>query len=372
MALTAAATLCAQTRAAETAPSVERSPVNGGQLRLDSSLAAPLPGGAACCPDYWIVSSRRCRQTGRPSCPAGDLDYYHVDAAWRMLPGDGGAFQQWFVPGVPVCVIVHGSFTDWDDAIEGSAAMYRWVRSAAPEQPLQVVFFTWPSDSPPFLLLPQFNIGILGRRAGFNGFYLSWVLDRIPPGQRVCLFGHSHGARVVSAALHLRGGGSVLDMWLWPQPQESRTYRVVLAAAAMDRDWLAPGDRYGHAACLIESLVNVKNRNDLALRIYPFRRPLSNVALGSDGFSPRDVLALRMLGREVFEFDVTWLLNSGHLWENYSRRPEIARSLVPWLYSTERSAGGESSLRSSKAARCASEGHRQYQAPNHLAGASGY
>jgi hypothetical protein len=290
-------------------------------------------GGSPAAPDYWLVSTRRCAQAGQPACPGGTYDYFHVGPDRRPRFVNEAAFRAWLVPGVPVCVVVHGSFTNWIDAVEGGARVYQWIRAAAPERPLQIVFFTWPSDQADLCLLPQITVGVLGVRAEFNGMYLAEFLSRIPPTQPVSLFGHSHGARVVMAALDLRAGGPVQGRRLW-MPGDARTFRVVLAAAAIDQHWLSPGGRYDCAMARVERLINLRNRNDIALAFYPLRRVFSGLSLGRSGFRPLDRLRFSQLGWSVAELDLTSLLDTGHLWDNYYRRPEIARAIVPYLYFT--------------------------------------
>ncbi|HUG93305.1 MAG TPA: alpha/beta hydrolase [Planctomycetaceae bacterium] len=312
----------------------------GGRSGTPSYNAEPRPltqsiGGSVEAPDYWIVSTRRCSQEGRPHCPAGTYDYFHVGPGGRPQFLDEPSFQAWLTPGVPVCVVVHGSFTNWSDAVEGSARMSEWIRSAAPDRPLHVVFFTWPSEGDEWWLLPPVNVGVLGRRAEFNGFYLADLISRIPPAHPVSLFGHSHGARVVTSAVHLKAGGLVQGQRLSHAEALGRRYRVVLAAAAVDQHWLSPGGRYACAMARVERLVNLRNRNDIALAVYPLRRVLSGLPLGRSGFRPIDRAQFRRLGLAVAELDVTGLLDTGHLWDNYYRRPEIARSIAPYLYFTD-------------------------------------
>jgi hypothetical protein len=116
-------------------------PVSAQQLPSPDSGTPDPPfhpiGGSADAPDYCIVSSRRCTQAGRPFCPGG-LDYFHVGSGGHPQPLNEPGFQAWLAPGVPVCIVVHGSFTNWNDAVYGSRRMYEWIRAAAPE------VSTWP------------------------------------------------------------------------------------------------------------------------------------------------------------------------------------------------------------------------------------
>jgi hypothetical protein len=211
---------------------------------------------------------------------------------------------------------------------------WRWLRAAAPDLPLQFIFYTWPSEGY-MSLLPATDLGILGRRGGFNGIYLAQLIAELPPDTPICLIGHSHGARAVASALHLLGGGDFQGYRSAGAFTDRRPIRAVFAAAAMDHHWLVPGQRYGQALFRAESVLNLRNQADFALRLYPFRRPFSNQALGRVGLSSKD---RRLLGPYQFrmtELDVTALLGDAHFWPTYYSRPEIARAIVPWVYFTD-------------------------------------
>ena len=281
--------------------------------------------------DYWVVGTHRCSQRDVAACTAENFQYWHMGADGRIRRFSVDAFRKWLQPAVPVCIVVHGSYTSTATLIDESGEMYRWIRSAAPERPLQVVFFSWPSG-PPTLVLFQLDIGILGRRASLNGFYLADFVCKLPPDSPVSFFGHSHGARTVAATLHLLAGGEVLKRRLRRCPDQKQPMRAVLSAAAIDRHWLNPGGRFGRALFCVDRLVYLRNREDPALAAYPARRPFSNRALGEAGL---DGVAWQMLGQQaqkVSEIDVTALIGPGHYWNYYFERPQIARAIVPVLY----------------------------------------
>jgi hypothetical protein len=85
--------------------------------------------------------------------------------------------------------------------------------------------------------------------------------------------------------MHLLGGGRVEGRTLCRKPKyHGHRLRAVLAAAAVDHHWLNPGKRYDRALCPLEALVNLRNRLDPALWIYPLRRPFGHLALSHSGF----------------------------------------------------------------------------------------
>jgi hypothetical protein len=242
--------------------------------------------------------------------------------------------------------VVHGSFVEADmlsevltgvspkDAeslISDNLSMYRWIRDVAPDRPMNVVFYAWPSDAP-ITYVPHADVAILGRRSSFNALYLADLIASISEDHPVCLVGHSHGARMVAAALHLLAGGEVQGHQLCHAPPHSPRIRTVLLAGALDHHWLVPGQRFGRALYRTEALVNVFNDHDLILNAYPFRRPFSHRALGESGITNRDRRALGGMNARLAEMDVTHLIGHGHLWRHYCDRPEIAFALRPYFY----------------------------------------
>jgi hypothetical protein len=298
-----------------------------------AALGAPAAGGTYCRFDYWLVSARHCPNHGRSCRPGCEFEYFHSSPENCLHRSDERSFLSTLQPGVPVCIMVHGSFVDWPHIQHESHQTYCWLRAAAPHRPLHVVFYTWPSEGC-ITMLPHADVAILGRRAEHHGLHLARLISRLPAGHPVCLLGHSHGARLAAAALHLLGGGPVQGYRLAWQPNPGRRIRAVFAAAALDHHWLNPGERYGRALCQVEWLLNLRNRRDLPLAAYPLRKPFSHRALARAGFTRRDVARLGWQRAKIAQIDVTPLIGTGHMWPNYYRRPEIAAAIVPFVYFT--------------------------------------
>ncbi|MGH7127452.1 MAG: hypothetical protein ACREIV_02710 [Planctomycetaceae bacterium] len=273
---------------------------------------------------YWVVSSRRCRQLSNE--PAADcrLDFFFAPPHCPPQRCDEQAFLRSLDPSVPVCFIVHGSNFTLGDVSAVARPLAGWLRPAI-AQPMQFVFFAWPSD------VPLFSVNASGHRASYNAVFLAQLVARLPAGQPVCFHGHSHGARLCCAALHLLAGGEVMGYRFHPAPPTRRRYRAVLVAAAVDHHWLNPGERFGRAVPICEYLVNVRNREDFALRLYPFRRPCSGQALGRVGLTPHDRARLGLHGGRVGELDVTAVIGDSHGWGDYVRHPGIAQAIGPAL-----------------------------------------
>jgi hypothetical protein len=298
---------------------------------VPQSPAPSLPPAPVCVDEFWIASSWRCRQHRPHCCAGGDLEFYRLAGCGSAQPLNREAFHASLQPGAPVCVVAHGSFTNWQGLCDECAPVFRWLRSPAPHRPLHVIFYTWPSNGP-ITFEPHVDVAILGSRASFNSVYLGDLIARIPPGHPICVVGHSHGARMAAAGLHLLGGGQIDGVRLTYLPPPDQRIRGVLIAAAMDHHWLDPGERFELALCRTECLLNFRNDHDIALQFYPWRRVFSRRALGERGLSRRDRYKLGPLGGKVAEIDVTDLVQHGHMWNNYYTRPELAAAMAPYVF----------------------------------------
>ncbi len=304
--------------------------VPDGQVSETFDSGSVFPAGPPC---YWIASSRRLPQ--QPSeCRAWHLDYFQQTHDGSVQATSLSTLVAQMVPGAPICIFIHGSFVDVEWHRREARATYPWIRCAAPHLPLNVIFYTWPSDAQR-TYIPQVDVNQRGRWAANNAFYLADLIAQLPPGTPVCLVGHSHGCRSVAATLHLIGGGSIANYSYPSTSGLQRRYRAVLAAAAIDRHWLNPGERYGCALFPTEGLVNLVNRTDWALHFYPLRQFFSRKALATTGFTRTDRLRLGDLNPKAFDLDVTALIGCGHYWPNYIEHPELAAALVPYVYFPE-------------------------------------
>ncbi len=322
-------------------PAPESSPTPVEVQKVPSS--DPAHGdivGSECPETHWLVSVRHCEQC-RQCARCCDLDFFRADWQCCTSRSTQAEFSTGLRPGVPVCIVVHGSYVTRETVKEDCERTFHWLRDAAPHLPLHVVFFTWPSEGP-FSLdagnaltspVPGLDVAILGRRAEMNGARLARLINVIPKENPISLVGHSHGARVVASALHLLGGGQLQDIAV-PRSEPHRL-RTVLAAAAIDHDWLNSRQRYGQAMCSTECLLNMQTRHDWALWFYPLRRPFSSRSLGRVGFTGRDLQALGGRESRVAQVDVSDFIGTGHIWPHYYNSPEIARAMLPYVYFAE-------------------------------------
>ncbi len=306
-------------------------------LRGPAPIAATAAGTGV---KYWIVSTRCCKQSHDKCGVSCRFVCHAVTEDCQCLPV---CFEQVIagqIPGAPTCVMVHGSFTRMKDVWEDSECTYRWLRAPCPQVPLNFIYFTWPSEGP-FALVPHkplstpipcFDFGILGRRAELNGFYLADLMGSLSGPTTVSLIGHSLGTRAIASGLHLLGGGTVHGQTRWNPADCGHRIRVIMAAAAIEHDWLNPGDRYGCALNRAECLLNLRNECDMALALYPLRRPFSGRALARSGFTAKDQSKLGDHVLQVSELDVTSIIGRGHGWPSYCRQPGISAAVSPYIF----------------------------------------
>jgi hypothetical protein len=306
-------------------------------------LPVPPSDSAGCAtvnrpsPDYWIISSRRCPQSGTPRCNVAQFDYFRVTAAGRPSASNFAEYKQQLDPKVPICMVVHGSYSSWQSLVDESAIANNWLRNTAGNRPLRVVFYTWPSEAIT-MILPAIDVAIFGRRVSFNGFYLSQLIQQTPDGSKIRFFAHSHGSRVVASALHLLDGGQLQNYQLRVPGRGNRRLRPIFVAAAIDHHWLNPGERFGRALNQVDNGLVFYNQNDLALTIYPLRRLFSHRPLGLVGFDRKDRQLQHGRVNKLAEVDVTPLVETGHFWVHYFNQPRIAAAMKPYLFFDQNSA----------------------------------
>lgn len=329
--------LQAEDQSPENVPPVPVSPETAPLLTLPlvpptSDLSEAVVTEPVACPaGYWIVSTWHSPQTFDNGplqfCP--EVKRFDEGAGIRLSGID--ELAQSLIPGVPVCIVVHGSFMDSPSVYPESCDTWKWLRAGSCGLPFQMIYFSWPSDRP-ISAMASVDVAVLGKRASRNGFYLTSLINKLPPECPLCLVGHSHGTRVISSSLHLMAGGDVEGHRHSQPGHAGRRIRAVFAASAIDHDWLNPGERYDRAVCMTECLLNLHNHRDPALKIYPLRRIGSSRALGCTGFTEKDQRELGDFRRRVSNWDVSEIIGIGHLWPNYVKRPSLASRLRNYLY----------------------------------------
>jgi len=171
-------------------------------------------------------------------------------------------------------------------------------------------------------------------RADSDAWYLGWLLNRMNPDVKVGLAGYSFGARVVTGAMHLLGGGELCGMRLaggaagLPSADTAsrRVVRGVLLAAAEDSRWLDAGAPNGQAIPLADHLLLLNNGCDRALRLYPHLYRCDRAdALGYVGFRGDG-------DDKVEQMNVCCLVGKRHDWAKYFDNPALIAQMRPNLF----------------------------------------
>lgn len=235
---------------------------------------------------------------------------------------------------VPICVLVHGYGFDRKRSVEDARWAVNRINEASCDQPVQYLLFHWPSELEhpiPWPLLPR-DIRLKGNRADVAGHHLAWLIDQFPPHQPVCIVGHSLGCRVAACALHLLGGGTAMLSGFSCGHRSDRPINAAFVAAAIDGDWLCPGERYGDSTHVVQEILVLTNRQDSSLRWYPFIKLRYDAALGRGGVTSENMRKLKAVGDRVRVVSVTDEIGSNHNFRNYIGSESVANLIASTVY----------------------------------------
>ncbi|MFV1966524.1 MAG: hypothetical protein ACC628_13955 [Pirellulaceae bacterium] len=248
----------------------------GRSASVEESLSGSQPGSV------WVVSTRhlgscQCEEEFRRGV---DIHQLHEEQGWRKA-----TLSEFLASGesvVTTLVYVHGNRFDWNDAIRrGMCARESLAigdRNGAP--PVRYVIWSWPSDQIQGVLR---DVRVKANRTRCEAYYLAGFLAEMDPEAPVSLIGFSYGARIITGALHLLGGGALCGLGL-DEPPPRPPARVVLGAAAMHNHWLLPGHFHGFAFDQTDEMLVFHNSRDRVLKRYRLLDHKSRAkALGSTG-----------------------------------------------------------------------------------------
>jgi hypothetical protein len=266
----------------------------------------------------WLVSDRGL------GCNVTDgvhrLQYWRYDCQQRWTRASLDELRAAEDPEMVTTVFVHGNRVPCDEAFTKGWSAYRSLVRCADERPVRFVIWSWPSDPVRGLLD---DARLKANRTNITGYYLAWFLDHLNPQSSLSLWGHSYGARAVTGALHLLGGGQlagrVLDERLHPERDPAQ---VVLLAAAIDNHWLIPGHTHGQAMSQTDELLLVNNSSDRLLKRYHllYGRRSCAAALGYLGISRR---SLGIEGNKVRQVDASCQIGKQHFFALYLQAPGL-------------------------------------------------
>ncbi len=233
------------------------------QLRADG----PKPCWAQPRPQdqLWLVSDRGLG-CGPAQQQVPKLHYWRFDREQAWVPSTLPELVSSDDREVVTCVFAHGNRISSEEAFTRCWEAYRALVQCADERPIRFIAWSWPSDT---VRGPINDARVKAWRTNPSGYYLAWFLDQLDPEVPLSLWGHSFGARIVTGALHLLGGGAINGLRLGSRTHAERArVQVALVAAALDTDWLVPGHFHGRAMSQTSGLLLVNNGCDMLLKRY--------------------------------------------------------------------------------------------------------
>jgi len=308
---------------------------------LYAATAAAAAGDDA--GQFWLISTRCAPVCGRLQDGDERIRF------WRRLPDDDWApagreeFLDDCKTNLPTTVVVHGNLVVSGCAVDEAAPLYRRIQRLAAGRPYRLVIWSWPSQR--VFRSHRQDARVKAARSDVQSYYLAECLERVDPKTPVGLIGYSFGARVITGALHLLGGGELAGRTLksqqksnpgtvpiFPQgkwdcpPRESEPRRrALLVAPALDSGWLLPGRRNDLAPAEVEQMLVTKNCCDCVLRWYPLMYCRGGPrALGYAGM-PR-----RGRSENIELLDVACSVGRNHDWSCYLASTTVNRRLA-WL-----------------------------------------
>lgn len=286
----------------------------------------------------WLLSTR-----SAPPCADLDQACAHF-RAWRLGP-DG----QWVAagldallaaddPAVPTTIYIHGNRADAQRAIQQAWPVYRCLEQDPAGRRFRFIIWSWPADRVRGRQLT--DLRLKAARSDEQSLYLAWCLDHMRADVPVNLVGYSFGARVITGALHLLGGGQVAGQSLARRSSETRRpLRAVLVAAAIGNDWLGPGQRHGLALGQVDRLLVTANACDRALKWYPWLHRRDAPALGRTGTAWPCLRGAD--AAKVEHVSLSWRVGKVHEWTAYLNAPELRAQLPAYAFGEPSGEGPE-------------------------------
>ena len=283
---------------------------------VNTPIAAADPAEAG--DEIWMVSTRRLPTAINDQVSPKDL----VISCLTSTKHTGDIFSA--APGLVTCIYVHGNRIEQSEELDRGLTAYRALKcGGSARTPLRFVIWSWPSDEVHGAFR---DARTKAARTNAEAFYLGSFLAAQPAAAPpVRLLGYSFGARIVTGALHLVGGGQLAGHRLPLGYRSDFRARVALIAAAVDNEWLLPGHPHGQALTAVEKLFLLNNSQDRALRFYHV--VLEGRALGFTGLRSVPCPQVASIQQQDYHAYVGKL----HDINRYFRSPLIAAKLATFL-----------------------------------------
>jgi hypothetical protein len=275
--------------------------------------AAPAP--ARCIPfrirpqdQLWAVSTRHlgcgCAATQEPSWRVWRYDH----AAKQWVTATAAEFYETDSADVVTTFYIHGNRIDHCQAFsDGMDVYFQLAGKLDIERPVRFVIWSWPSSQ---IKGPLKDVRAKAWRTDADGYYLARFLADMQPEVQVGLLGYSYGARIITGAMHLLGGGSLAGKSV--PPGERPVIRAAFWAAALHNHWLLPGHYHGQALTTLDRCFVTYNCCDPVLSRYHWLEKCGNpVAMGYSGVYGRNLLPPELNSR-LEEMNVTCLVGGTH------------------------------------------------------------
>lgn len=299
-------------------------PVVAAVAEPPAADAAGGAGGCGACTalDVWAVSTRA------GGDPCGRIERFEPGRGWRRadaaaLFDDGGG---------PMVLLVHGNRYEHADALEQAVMLARRLATCGAGgaacgggRPPRVVAYSWPSDKQGILLKDSRR---KYERARCEAERFARFLGRIEPERPVGILGYSYGALVALAGIEKLVDLEASAPGAVPWSARPAPVHLVLVAAAVRCDAIAPRGPYRAAAETIDRIVLLNNSSDTALRFFPWvDRGLEADALGRVGMPSRWTPP----GSELRQYDAAAAVGSSHRFLLYLEAAGVSRRMCDGL-----------------------------------------
>lgn len=294
-------------------------------LSLAPAAASSNPVGVGCgCrtrqhDQLWLVSDR-----GAGCGVSGDgvkLQYWRYQSGQGWVRSDLDSLLEAEDPQALTTVFVHGNRIPSCEAFTKGWSAYRSLTRCADERPVRFIIWSWASDA---IRGPVNDARVKAARTNPSGYHLAWFLDRLDGQAPVSLWGHSFGARIVTGAMHLLGGGELCGYRLSERVHADRTpMQAVLLVAAIDNHWLLPGHFHGRALSQTSELLLINNSCDALLKRYHvlYGRRCMVQAAGYMGLVTRGMNAEDRA--KIHQLDACCYVGRRHLFAGYLAAPGL-------------------------------------------------
>ncbi len=279
----------------------------------------------------WLVSTRHL------GCWTGIIPTYQI---WRY---EKGTWQpkteaEFFAEDsaeLLTPLYVHGNRIDASLAASyGLSFYFELVGKLDFEPPARFVIWSWPADQ---IKGPLNDVRTKAARCDYEAYYLGCFLARMKPEVCCGVLGYSFGARIVSGAMHLVGGGAIFGQTVPPGPRPQ--FRAALWAAAEHNHWYLAGQFHSEALAAADAWYVTINYCDPVLARYEHIDKCScPVAVGYAGIYGRNLLPAGVNAR-IEEVNVSNIVDGEHHWRPYLYSLYIQNRTRDYLMWHELSAG---------------------------------